>query len=185
MLIKNDEALERLGSPLNLLNRIPNSNSRNRAMNLFIPSQTKQDINSAFIPPTVDRTKDIESQSDLAVNGELIPSPTDIPSSNPNSNSNVSSDQIVEDADTKIKLALAHDQALGVLNNAIKMMGERLDDIDPEKLPSVINSTAKVVEGIRKERAAASIAKSGKDVHLHFYTPIQKTLTDYEIVEVG
>lgn len=181
MLIKDDEMLERLSSPLNLMNRMRSNGAatRNKAMGLFGLNQQKNPSSpnspSSFKPiftSPVDKTGEIPETPTIEAD-EILP-PAEI-----------KADDLIDNADSKIELAHAHNDALGVLNKAIKRMGQTVEDIDPEKLPSVINSVSKVVEGIRKERAEAAKAKSGKEVHLHFYTPTQKALTDYEVVEVG
>ncbi len=93
-------------------------------------------------------------------------------------------DTILENSDTQIRLGLAHDKALELLNNSVELLATKLDDVRADKLPAVITAASKVVEGIRRERAES--AKLGKDreVHYHFYTPQQKTVADYEVIDV-
>lgn len=157
------------------------NSSRGKAMNLFVPggngNAAKIESSSPVIPSftpsfsPVDKTQDMQPESVQAE--EVLPA------------DEIKTEDLIDNADAKIALANAHNEALGVLNKAIKRMGQTIEDIDPEKLPSAVNSVTKVVESIRRERLEAGKAKSGKDVHLHFYTPVQKALTDYEIVEVG
>ena len=48
----------------------------------------------------------------------------------------------------------------------------------------MISAASKTVESIRRERNEN--AKQGKDreVHYHFYTPEQKKVSDYEVIDV-
>jgi hypothetical protein len=93
-------------------------------------------------------------------------------------------DSLISSADAQIKLTLAHDQALDTLNEAVSTLRTKLDDIKPEKLPGVITATSKVVESIRKERLELSRGNN-RNVTINFYTPVQKRLEDYDIIDVG
>jgi hypothetical protein len=93
-------------------------------------------------------------------------------------------DELVENSESQIKLGLAHDHALDLLQRSVDILSAKLDDVKADKLPSVISAASKVVESIRKERL--EVSKSGKDreVHYHFYTPEQRKMDSYEIIEV-
>ncbi len=97
----------------------------------------------------------------------------------------VTLDHLLENHESQIKLGLAHDKALDLLNRSVDALSAKLDDVKADKLPSVISAASKTVESIRKERNEAS--KSGKDreVHYHFYTPEQKSVSQYEIIDVA
>lgn len=186
MLIRDSEAIERLGSPLNLLNRMRNTSPRSKSMNLFIPSKESKSpsgslpTSSSFTPSfssAIDKTRDIP------INPEVLPA--ELILSRHEIKNEIKTDDLIDSADNKIKLAHAHDQALSTLNKAMEALHRNIDDIRPDRLPSVISSTNKVVESIRRERIETAKSKSGKDVHLHFYTPVQKQASDYEIIEVG
>lgn len=186
MLINEKEALARISSPMNLLNKMRNravaSHANNKGMSLFIPSSTPSNLKdqpTPFSHPFNPFQKPaIESKTEVVVTAPLNLVPE-------NSNSNLSLDSLLDGADSKIKLSHAHNKALDTLVNAVDMMQLKLDDIKPDKLPSVISAAAKVVDGIRRERNEAAKAHSGKAVHLHFYTPTPRQIEDYEIIEVN
>lgn len=188
MIIKDDEAVKRLSSPINLMNQLKNLSSPNKrqsAMGLFgigrtaAPEIKKIDIESPRIS-TFNPFESKHSETHLIVTQLAaalpVPTPTNIP--------DTTLDSILENTDSQIKLGLAHDNALSLLNNSVKLLSEKLDDVRADKLPAVIASASKVVESIRRERSESS--KNGKDreVHYHFYTPQQKKVSDYEVIEV-
>lgn len=92
---------------------------------------------------------------------------------------------LVGNADTQVKLGLAHDKALDTLVSAVDLMKMKLDDIKPDKLPSVIAATSKVVDQIQRQRIDSVRNKDKQEVHYHFYTPTQKKMEDYEVIDVG
>ncbi len=93
-------------------------------------------------------------------------------------------DDLLENADTKIKLAQVHDLALNTLHSAITTMSTKLDDIKPEKLSQVITAMGKTVNDIRKERNDALKNNSDKQVSIIFYTPEQRKVSDYAVIDV-
>lgn len=159
MIVNDKDALARINSPINLINRMKNLSSspvRKSAMSLFIkPSSTI----------TAEEPRREENK--------------------PDSPSGVSLDDISSDHDSKIELALAHDSALKLLNASVSALSAKLDDVRADKLPSVIAAASKTVESIRKERAEISRNAKDREVHYHFYTPKQKELSDYIVVEAG
>ncbi len=187
MIISNDEALKRLSSPLNLLNKMRVS-SRSKAMDLFVPSaspgRTNTNQSESAVPPfhnPFEKARQ-ELSSDSAIIPEVLP---ESESTSATKTAEPTLDTLIASSDNDIKLALAHDTALDVINSAMKKISNDMDNIKSEKLPSVITAASKIVEGIRKERNENSKTKIGRDVHLHFYTPIQKKMEEYEVVEVG
>lgn len=95
-------------------------------------------------------------------------------------------DDLISNGETQIRLAQAHDNALGVLNRALGVLETKLDDMKPESLPSAINATAKVVDAIQRQRIdSAKNAGNRGNVHLHFYTPTPRRVEEYQVVEVG
>jgi hypothetical protein len=163
MIIKDDAAKARLNSPMNLINQLRSglSSKRKNAMNLFIPP--KGVMPSAPISGTTDIT------------GEQ----------HPVKNTASTLDTILENNEAQIKLGLAHDSALDVLNRSIDMLSTKLDDIKADRLPGAITAASRVVESIRKERNEASKNNKDREVHYHFYTPEQKSITEYEVIDVG
>lgn len=216
MLITDKEAVSRLSSPANLINKLTSQKARTSAMSLFGIGRKDNEVTASpkmvSVNPTVDTTvKEADkddcivsfnpfqkkaaqvqsSQSGLVVAASTIPArlpqaetkPAVIPQ---NPLPPVALEDILEDSDRKIKLSLAHDEALGLLTDSVSMLRTKLDDVNAAKLPGVISAASKVVEGIRKERIelSKSSGAAGKSVHYHFYTPAQKKITDYEIIEV-
>lgn len=161
MIISNSEANERLSSSLNLVNRLSN-----------LVTSRKTPAPNPFGLPT--------RSASIAIS-PLLPG-----ASQPDDPNAPTIDQIMPNAEDQIKLASAHDKAVNLLSNAIDTLAMKLDDVKPEKLPAVITAASKMVEGIRKERVeAAKVRQGNREVHLHFYTPVQKAMADYNVIEVG
>jgi hypothetical protein len=190
MLINNKTAAARLNSPANLMNRLSSlsASPRKSAMSLFIPpASPRVDIS---ISKKIEEVKEnkirfnpFDSKVLSSVTPSSIPSSSlaTIPSSTP---AEPTLDNLIENHEDQVKLGLAHDKALGILNSAMNMLDTKLDDIKADKLPAVITAASKVVESIRKERIESRKNDKDKEVHYHFYTPQQKKLSDYEIIDV-
>jgi len=154
------------------------NSSRSNAMSLFIPSASQKPSFNPF-----------ENKKPVTLAKENIPA--DIPASTPTNISDEERtgaptlDHIIDNHDTQIKLGLAHDTALNLLNSSVSLLATKLDDVKADKLPSVIASASKVVESIRKERSEASKNAKDREVHYHFYTPQQKRVADYEVIDVS
>jgi hypothetical protein len=160
MIINDKDALRRLDSPMNLINKIksssPRSGPQSGAMSLFGIGRKKEE-----------EIKIVSNSADISLREP-----------------HTTLDTILENNESQIKLSLAHDQALELLNNSVSLLATKLDDIRADRLPSVVSAAGKIVESIRKERIANRGNDSEREVHFHFYTPQQKTISDYEIVEV-
>lgn len=185
MILNEKEAAARLNSPMNLMNRLretSKTNDRRSAMSLFIPATQKKENK-------LDKLNKLE-HDEIVVS--FNPFSTKVSSAlvTPENSSQVLSsqserlDDVLEDHEAKIELGLAHDKAIKLLNRSVDMLSAKLDDVSASKLPQVISAASKTIESIRKERY--EVAKSGKDreVHYHFYTPEQKKVTDYQIIDV-
>lgn len=187
MLINDKDAAARLASPSNLINKLRSSDSpRKNAMNLFgmgRPSAEKLEIKE------IKEVKPIEVKKEELV---VIPSFNPFKTNKPDSSteraeltpSHPPIEELIENSDTQIRLAHAHDKALELLNRSVEQLSMKLDDVKADKLPGVITAASKVVDNIRRERNEA--VKSGKDreVHYHFYTPQQRKVSDYEVIDV-
>lgn len=186
MLVSDKDALTRLSSPDNLMNRLRSAQGSNRskAMNLFGIGRDK--------PEVIDRVTEIKP---AGFQNPFLSKSTEetslVPSNNPTStppepaDSEPKTDDLVSNADTQIQLAQAHDKSLETLVNAVKMLNVKLDDIKPDKLPAVITATSKVVDQIQKQRIDATKSRQDRQVHFHFYTPTQKKIEEYNVIEVG
>jgi hypothetical protein len=171
MIIDEDEAKKRLNSPLNLINQLKsrsiNSSRPSAAMSLFGIGRAKEQKELEPSSPTPEITSP----------GTAI-SPTIPIATKP------TLDQILENNDSQIKLGLAHDNALALLNKSVELLASKLDDIKADKLPATISAASKVVESIRKERTEALKSGINKEVHYHFYTPQQRDISEFEVIEV-
>lgn len=172
MLIRNEEAEKRLTNPLNLMNRI-SKDRKNNAMSLFIKPriEEKQGVDSTpkpqFVNPFLPSKEAIPAES-----FDAPASPVSL------------SEEIIHDVDKKVKLALAHDNAIDAMNSAISAVKSKIDDIKAEKLPSVITAMSKVVTEIRREGIEREKIQKGQNVHHHFYMPQQRQISEYEVIEV-
>jgi len=177
MLVSDKSAKARLDSPMNLMNKLRRESPRKSAMSLFIrPSAEKkeeilEDIKISFNP--------FSSQLDDKL--KLVTEPLTTPEIQTPPTENL--DSILKNNESQIKLGLAHDRALDLLNRSVDLLSTKLDDVKADKLPSVITATSKVVEGIRKERNEQA-KNNDREVHYHFYTPQQKQVSDYEVIDV-
>jgi len=162
MIIKDDSAVARLNSPLNLINQLKNlSNDRKKkdAMSLFginrSPAAAAQI--SGLKPRPIEQVIEKEEAK---------------------------LDDILQDSEAKINLGLAHDSALKLLNASLTLLSDKLPEVSASKLPSVIAAASKTVESIRKERNEAAKNNKDQEVHYHFYTPQQNKLENYEVIDV-
>lgn len=169
MIVKDDDAIARLNSPLNLINKMVASQRKN-AMSLFIPQEKT--------------TVDVSIKKEEKVKTTFNPFPAQ-PKEAQDSEKDTKIDDILDDNEARINLALAHDRAINLLNNSLSLLSEKLDDVRADKLPGVIAAAARTVEGIRKERNESAKSNKDREVHYHFYTPEQRKITDYEIIEVA
>jgi hypothetical protein len=190
MIINNNDAVNRLSSPHNLMNRLSSLKSKDRkgAMNLFIPPSAGVDVsvkrvtNEDIPEVTFNRRIKEDTQSTGLINLPAAPTITSLPDTQKSEESKI--EQLIPNAEEQIKLAQAHDNALAVVNDAVRILHAKLDDIKADKLPSVIAAASRVVTDIRRERNEATKNQNNRDVHYHFYTPEQKTVSDYEIIDV-
>jgi len=179
MFLNKDEVKKRLNNPMNLINQMNNrvsSNSKTNAMSLFI-RPVEKNITGSNGNKTV--IKEAAPSQEVAVTFNNPFSKSIIIQEEP------TTDELIKDSDAKVKLALAHDNAIELLNRGINMMTTKLDNVKPEKLPSVINAASKVVDNIRRERIERSKTEKDQEVHFHFYEPARKQLSEYEVIEVS
>lgn len=217
MILTDKDAIQRLNSPQNLINKLTSGRARNAAMSLFgvgnsatnrvavtasssaiesQPASPPRQLSSFLQKPDIPSKEEVketivsfnpfqktaltvEKKESISLQWEPPKPPKVLEEIIP-----VKLDDLLDDGNTKIKLSLAHDTALQTLTESVQMLRSKLDDIKADKLPSVITATSKVVESIRRERVEINKGTKGKEVHYHFYTPEQKRLTDYEIIEV-
>lgn len=185
MIINDTEALARLHSPSNLMNRLRESSSsgnRSRAMSLFgIGTGGAKGNNELGSPKTTSIPIAITVTKAEAVTESFTETETVTDTETKNE---LSLDKLIDNADTQINLANSHNKAAKLLEKAVDVLSTKIDEIDAEKLPSVINAASKVVNDIRKERNDAAKVNSGSKVNIIFYTPEQRKLSDYSVIDV-
>ncbi len=184
MILNDKEASARINSPLNLINRLRDGVKKSSSMSLFMPSPTAREEkkrDEEEVKVTFNPFKPVSERESL----QTFATSLTAQQVQASSDSDPRIGDILNDADTKIKLGHAHDQALALLSNSLNALALKLDDVKADKLPSVIAAASRTVESIRRERAET--IKNGKDreVHYHFYTPQQRKLEEYQVIEVG
>ena len=193
MLVNDSNALKRLNSPGNLINRLneasKNNNRKNNAMSLFIPSTSQKKENIENLEITNKKIENLEIKKAEFFNPFSSP-PFSQPQAKIQNQEQAETElpklgDILENHESQIKLGLAHDKALDLLTHSVELLSAKLDDVKADKLPSVISAASKTVESIRKERSEASKNNKDREVHYHFYTPEQKKISDYEVIDVG
>jgi len=188
MLINDKTAVARLASPMNLMNRLSSlkTNGRQSAMSLFIPSVSQIKGVDIKVSKKIEEDKELKIIfNPFDIKKESTQVPSTLPTIVTPVTQEVQLDNLIENHDAQVKLGLAHDKALEILNSAMSMLENKLDDVRADKLPAVITAAGKVVESIRKERSENSKNNKDREVHYHFYTPQQKKISDYEIIDVA
>ena len=165
MIISDEEVSRRLNSPMNLMNRLKGevkNSSRRSAMELFTKRKQLENID-----------KTVSIQPSVAIPEIAIPSET-----------TTTLDAIIQNHESQIKLGLAHDKAIDLLNNSVNLLATKLDDVKASSLPQVIKTASEVIDRIRRERTEAHKTDREREVHYHFYTPQQRKIEEYEVIEV-
>ena len=193
MIISDKEATARLNSPINLINQISSNstNKRNNSpMNIFGMNKQPASQASPQASPEIE-VKEIEVKEESFNPFQKSQSPKNEPTSavveqalTKALTDKTSIDNLIDNSESQIRLGLAHDSALNVLTRSLDMLSTKLDDIKADKLPAVVSAASKTVESIRRERSEASKNNKGQDVHYHFYTPVQRKISDFEVIEV-
>jgi len=184
MILTEEEAKKRLNHPMNLMNRMKVPDKNKDAMSIFGLGK-----NGSIRKDETQRTReDFNSQPSLGVAiPDLTATALIIPTFNPfekTESSKPTLDSLLDNSDNQIKLTLAHNNALETLNDAVARMRLTIDEIKPDRLPAVVASASKVVESIRRERMELRKNSDGKEVHYHFYTPVQRKIETYDVIEV-
>ena len=188
MIISDEEVERRLNSPSNLMNKLRSKTSINPArkgmMELFTKRkqlenelESKQSEPSGYLDISARIDTDINRDTDR--NKSQIDGRVDIPTETP-----TTLDSLIQNHEAQIKLGLAHDKSLDLLTRSVNMLSEKLDDVNASRLPSVVMAASKVVESIRKERLESRKTDKDREVHYHFYTPQQKKVEDYTVIDV-
>ena len=184
MLIDENEASKRLNNPLNLINRMKSgmlsNNKKNDAMSLFV--KVKEE--SVVLPS--DRVEIHSFSSPLSPIQRSLP--VVIPATNETTESSPSSDDLIKDSESRIKLAVVEGSAIDLLTTSLVALKRKVDsgDIKTSSIPSVISASSKVITEIRKERLEREKNKSETEsVHYHFYCPEPRKIETYDVIEVG
>lgn len=166
MILPEKTVMNRINSPDNLLQRLKSFPKKDKGMGLFVPS-------NGFNPFTSEESKKEESK-------EAAPATT--LSTNEKA---PTLDKLIDKPENIIKLELAHNNALTLLNRSVQALTDKLDDVKADKLPGVISAASKVVENIRKEKAESNKNKDSRTVNINFYTPTQRPIEEYQVIDVG
>jgi len=196
MIVKDADAIKRLNSPMNLINRLRGETKKNNAMSLFGIGKQKEVLFDGISVNASDKTGVEHTVKNTSIsfnpfqtkddNGSLVPTiqSPQVPSITPEQQPE-RLDNILENHESQIKLGLAHDKALELLNRSVEMLNTKLDDIKADKLPAVVSAASKTVESIRRERNENNKNNKDREVHYHFYTPQQRKISDYEVIDVA
>lgn len=197
MIINDKDASARLNSPLNLINKL-HERKHGSAMNLFTGDKSNNGSKTkSFLQTNTSKSQQestpkafnpFEKKTVTSEPNQTASSPSSaalVPSSSVIDNqSEPNLDRLLDNAESNIKLGLAHDKAVNLLHDSLEKLSLKLDDIKADKLSAVISAASKTVESIRRERNEAAKSSKGKEVHYHFYTPTQRKLSEYEVIEV-
>lgn len=181
MIVNDKDALARLNSPMNLFNRLKAATDNSKtprasAMGLFglnkngERERTGVSFNSSNKKAEANKETDTTAQETTQILERH--------------SEGVKIGDILSNAESQIKLTQAHDRALELLNNSVAELSLKLSEVPAAKLPGVIAAASKTVESIRKERNEAARSNKDREVHFHFYTPEQKKLNDYTVIDV-
>lgn len=212
MIIDDKAAAKRLNSPLNLINRLndqKNGRSAHRAqhaMDLFglnrashattenSNGKEKEKIEWSFQsnkagtsnnPSTNPSTEIIPRNGSHNGYNSINNEGTQKSNGNETQQLQIKTDDLIDNADNQLELSQAHNNALKLMTASINQLSAKLDNVRADRLPAVITAASKVVESIRKERSEAAKTDKEKDVHYHFYVPVQKKIADYgEVIDV-
>lgn len=152
-------------------------------MSLFVrPDTSQQDIES---PPS----------SNPFANLQLVPAaitPPEPPSvysptipDNPDEEDKATT-QVLDDLEVKIKRETIQSAALDVLSKSVQALGQKItagEVAKPKDLADIARKMSGIVTDIKKGEEPKD--KDNKTVHLHFYTPERKKLSDFEVIDVG
>jgi hypothetical protein len=204
MLVSEKDAITRLVSPDNLVNKIRTLAVKKPAsMSIFGLGSGSPIVQQVrFADQIKEQDKPSQAESNVShlesITAEMIPARVPFDPFNHKSSFPVlppaqqvtlnretpKVDDLLDNVDTQLGLQQAHDNALKLLGNAVTMLGTKLDDIKPDKLPAVIAAASKTVESIRKEKIELGKTRKERNVHFHFYEPERKQLSDYQVIDV-
>jgi len=172
MLIDSDEVQKRLNNPLNLMNRM-------RA-GLTAPKRTAMDL---FVKKNPEGSGSSESVQSNPASLPAVVIPASVAATD---GTQVSSDDLIDDFDAKVKLAAIEINALDLLNNSITNLADKVnkDNVKTSSIPAIISSASRVITDIRKERLEREKNNKNENVHYHFYCPTQRKIEDYDVIEV-
>lgn len=194
MIVDNDDALKRLASPMNLINqmragvKIKKSSSSSEAMKIFgvglKETNGESKLSTQAAPVAVDSFPAIAAPVSFNPFPRLLDSVEAASRNEETDSSSPDLDDIISNNEAQIKLGLAHDSALKLLNDSVAMLSIKLEDVKADKLPAVISAASKTVESIRRERILSKTFEGEREVHYHFYTPQQRKIESYEVIDV-
>lgn len=152
MILQNDEVLNRLSSPDNLMNRL---------------AVLREPDLAVFTGP-------VKIQE--SVTPELVDNPAVFSDAN-----SPSVDDLIENVETKLKRSLAKEGALDVLVNTVTQLNQRLPEVNkPEALAKIAKEMQSVISGLSEGEGSKS--KSGNQTQVVIWKPVTVQNIDYETV---
>lgn len=210
MILTDEQASLRLNNPFNLINKIGVSSRQSTAMSLFGMNKSnevkevKDKITDALkgsqfhvvfqkesepAKITEDKVETTSEASDKSLvkrfNDLLKKDEKEIEELKDNQNNNPTLDDLITNSSAQVRLVTAHNNALDVVNTALLRLQQEVPNMKGDKIPAVIAAASKVVETIRKEKIDLHRNnKNPENIHFHYYSPKQKSMSDYQVIEV-
>jgi hypothetical protein len=176
MLINEKEAARRLNSPDNLMNRLRSLSTTNRtasttkAMGLFGIGNKEGLVPTSSILPQSNQS----NQSDSEGPQQPVMSQSSSPSL----------DDLVKNADSKLKIELAHTAALDTLVSTVNRLKDTVPSLEsPVKLSQIAMNMSRIMTSLTEKKEDK--AEEDKQVHYHFYMPEQNKMDDYKVIDVN
>lgn len=214
-IISEKEAEDKLESCNNLLNRSAdkmlhsassnggsNNNGKSKAMSLFgigksnstpaktiLPELKKPEAPALFVNPFIKMglhpdgrtTAPLVSSHSLPLSNNISPESVALTY---NSEA-ITTDDILDNVDSKLKIETAHNEALGALVDSVKQIRLSLPTLDnPSKLADIAAKMGRIVDSIRQERVSVNKVNKDSNIVIHLYAPEQKQLEEFETIDV-
>lgn len=174
MLISSKAAESRLNSPGNLINRLREGRNGN-SLSIFGVGKRKEEVKApqGKIELPKFETKIHEEVHTKVHIPEILPPEKKVPPT---------IDDLVKTPENDIKLEAIHSNAMETLSAAMIEIKSRIPEVSKVKdLADIAAKMSKIVTDIRAEKNKDN--DQDQQVHLHFYTPERKKLSDFQTIE--
>lgn len=176
MLLSDDDILERVDSPNNLINRLTVIKMRGTGSR---GPATPMEIRKVVAVLANEGNK----QADIADAFDITGSNTSLYANGRIGNSHGPKNEELKETIAKVNLkkVAVEDKAIDALLETLEIMKPQLADVTK---PKVLSSIAKDMASVAKDmRGGRPEEEKNRNVHLHIYAPKMKELDDYEIIE--